>query len=79
MEVDIAVRDMAEIKLNEADVAILGEIRDGRVTAAYLSSQIDWSREYITQRLRRFEEHGIVENLADSGLYELKSDPEGTA
>lgn len=75
MEVAAAVDSMSDITLNDADEAILQELRKGRVTAAYLSDQIDWSREYITQRLRRFEELGIVRNLSNSGLYELKSDP----
>lgn len=66
---------MADIRLNDADVSILQELRDGRATAAFLDRRIDWSREYITQRLRRLEEHGIVENLEDTGLYELRDDP----
>lgn len=66
---------MAEIRLNDADNAILREVEDGRVTAAFLSERIDWSRGYITQRLRRLEEHGFVTNLEDTGLYELTTDP----
>ncbi|WP_435068297.1 winged helix-turn-helix transcriptional regulator [Haloplanus sp. C73] len=62
---------MTSPPLNDADKAILGELDEGRVTAAFLATRIDWSREYITQRLRRLEEHGIVENLGDTGLYEL--------
>ena len=64
---------MAEITLNDADHAILSELNEGRVTAAFLNDRIDWSRPYITQRLRRMEEHGVVENLGDTGLYELRS------
>ena len=63
---------MADIRLNDADKAIIKELESGRGTAAFLSEQIDWSRGYITQRLRRLEEHGYVENLEDTGLYELK-------
>jgi len=33
-------------------------------------------REYITQRLRRLQEHGVVRNLEDTGLYELTEDGE---
>ena len=65
---------MVDIRLNDADEAILEELQGGRATAAYLSQRIDWSREYITQRLKRLEEHGIVENLGESGLYELDAD-----
>lgn len=62
---------MTDIRLNDADQAILEELEDGRATAAYLSCQIDWEREYITQRLRRLDEHNIVKNLENCGLYEL--------
>lgn len=66
---------MVDIRLNDADEAILRELRNGRGTAAFLDGRIEWSREYITQRLRRLEEHGVVENLEDTGLYELREDP----
>jgi DNA-binding HxlR family transcriptional regulator len=69
------VQHMVDIRLNNADEAILRELRDGRGTAAFLDRRTEWSREYITQRLRRLEEHGIVENLEDTGLYELRDDP----
>ena len=62
---------MADIALNEADRAIITELREGRVTAAFLARRIDWSREYLTQRLLRLDEHGIVTNLESVGLYEL--------
>lgn len=64
---------MSDPSLNEADQAILSELESGRATAAYLETQIDWSRQYITQRLRRLEEHGIIRNMNGTGLYELKS------
>jgi len=66
---------MVDIRLNDADEAVLRELRDGRATAAFLNRRIEWSRVYITQRLRRLEEHGVVENLEDTGLYELRTDP----
>ena len=62
---------MADIRLNDADQAILEELQHGRVTAAFLDQRINWSRGYITQRLRRMQEHGLVKNLEDTGLYEL--------
>lgn len=62
---------MVDIRLNDADKAILEELQYGRVTAAYLDRRIDWSRAYITQRLRRLQEHDIVSNLEETGLYEL--------
>jgi len=48
----------------------------GRATAALLEDWIDRCREYITQRLRRLQEHGVVRNLEDTGLYELTEDGE---
>ncbi|WP_152420728.1 hypothetical protein [Haloferax sulfurifontis] len=62
---------MADIRLNDADKAIIEELQQGRVTAAYLDRRIRWERGYLTQRLRRLQEHGIVVNLEDTGLYEL--------
>ena len=62
---------MADIPLNEADRAVVAELRRGRVTAAFLARRTDWSREYLTQRLIRLEEHGIAANLESVGLYEL--------
>jgi len=62
---------VSDIRLNDADEAILTELKEGRVTAAYLSKTIDWEREYITQRLIRLDEHDMVDNLENSGLYEL--------
>ena len=35
----------------------------------------DVTSTYLGQRLQRFEEHNHVENLYDSGLYELVDDP----
>jgi len=65
---------MSEISLNEADEAVLSYLEEGRGTAAFLSKKTRWSREYLTQRLIRLEEHDVVENLEDTGLYELSND-----
>lgn len=67
---------MVDVRLNDADRAIIQELQEGRATAAYLSTKIDWKREYITQRLKRMEEHSIVENLNETGLYELTEEVE---
>lgn len=67
---------MTDIRLNEADEAIIRHLQEGRATAAYLGQRTDWKREYLTQRLIRFEEHGIVENLEGVGLYELSENSE---
>lgn len=60
--------------LNETDEAILDELVEGRVTPQYIADQLDISRPYASEKLKRFVEHGHVEKLA-SGLYELKDDP----
>ena len=69
--------------LREIDQTLLGYLREGRVTAAYARKRVldETPRDSITgaylgQRLQRFEEHGHVENLYDSGLYELVRDLE---
>lgn len=61
--------------LNETDQYILSELRDGRVTPQYIADQLEISRPYASQRLKRLMEHGHVKRLA-SGLYELADDPE---
>ena len=66
---------MTDIRLNDADEAILWHLREGRVTAAFLAQRTDWQREYLTQRLIRLDEHGIIRNLEGVGLYELIDDP----
>lgn len=62
-----------DIRLNEADRAILRGLEDGRNLAANLEDEIDYERHYISQRLQRLAEHGIVTNLGN-GLYELVED-----
>ena len=60
--------------LSDTDNRILEQLQEGRVTPQYLADQLDISRPYASDKLRRFVEHGHVERLA-SGLYELKNDP----
>lgn len=68
--------------LREVDELLLGYLDEGRVTPAYCRDRIllEGHRDSITstycgQRLQRLEEHDHVENLLDTGLYELVSDP----
>ena len=60
--------------INETDEAILDELAQGRVTPQYVADQLDISRPYASEKLKRFLEHNHVKRLA-SGLYELESDP----
>lgn len=67
--------------LRDVDCSLLEYLREGRVTPAYARKRLEsegkeYSRGYVQQRLARFEEHGHVENLLDSGLYNLHNDPE---
>lgn len=67
--------------LREVDEVLLGYLRERAITAAYARSRIldesdrtSITGTYLGQRLQRFEEHGHVENLYDTGLYELRAD-----
>lgn len=60
--------------LNDADVEILDELHNDRVTPKYLAVQLDTDRSYISQRLTRLLEHGHISKPAP-GLYELQDDP----
>lgn len=59
--------------LNKTDQQIIKKLQEGRVTPRFLADELDISRPYASERLKRFLEHGIVKRLAP-GLYEL--DPE---
>lgn len=61
---------MAGIDLNDADESIIDALREGRNTPSNLAREFDYSREYVSQRLRRLREHDVVERV-DRGLYEL--------
>lgn len=60
--------------LNKTDSRVLGVLADGRVTPQYVAEELDVSRTYASERLKRLVEHGHVRKLA-SGLYELVDDP----
>ncbi|GAA0539568.1 MarR family transcriptional regulator [Halorubrum ejinorense] len=60
--------------LNDTDNAVLDVLRGGRVTPQYAAEELDVSRTYASERLKRLVEHGHVEKVAP-GLYELVEDP----
>lgn len=60
--------------LNDTDGRVLDVLHEGRVTPQYVADQLDVSRTYASERLKRLVEHGHVNRLA-SGLYELADDP----
>lgn len=65
---------MEDLKLNPTDNAILDRLAEGRATPSYIAQAEDYSRQNITNRLRRLEEHGVVDKI-HTGLYELVRDP----
>ena len=65
---------MDKIRLNETDKKVIGELDEGRNVPANIAEQLDLSRQYVQQRLRRLEEHGHVQNIG-RGVYEMIDDP----
>jgi DNA-binding IclR family transcriptional regulator len=66
---------MADIRLTEADEAILDRLtEEGQSVPARLAEQTGYDRQYVYKRLKRMDEHEIVEGLGH-GLYRLKNDP----
>jgi hypothetical protein len=67
--------------LRDIDEAILDYLQEGRVTPAYCRDRlldedaIEVTSTYCGQRLQRLEEHDHVQNLYNTGLYELVNDP----
>lgn len=72
---------LSETDLNGWDREILDLLAEGRATPTLLKHQLtergrdDVSRQYLNSRLTRLAEHGHVENLLDTGVYELREDP----
>lgn len=68
--------------LNDWDRRILTYLRDGRATPGLVrklaieDGQGPITRQYINGRMKRLEEHEHLQNLHDSGVYELVDDPE---
>lgn len=58
--------------LSDTDREVLDVLEEGRVTPQYLADQLGISRQYASDRLKRYREHGVVTKLA-SGLYEFNS------
>jgi DNA-binding IclR family transcriptional regulator len=65
---------MEDLNVNPTDNAILDMLQKGRCSPAYIAKQHDYSRQNVTNRLGRLEEHGYVEKL-HPGLYEIVEDP----
>ena len=65
---------MPPIQLNDTDKAVLEILDEGRNAPSNIAEQLDFTRQYVQQRLRRLEEHGHVRNIG-SGVYEIVDDP----
>jgi DNA-binding Lrp family transcriptional regulator len=67
---------MEDIELNNADQKIVTALGSGRNTPSNLAEELGYSREYVSQRLKRLREHDIVQRVG-RGLYELPNDDAG--
>jgi len=66
--------------LNDSDHAILEVLDEGRATPTLVRDTLrdrgkELSRQYISERIKRLNEHGVLCNLKNTGLYELVDDP----
>jgi DNA-binding Lrp family transcriptional regulator len=65
---------MPPVQLNDTDRAVLEILDEGRNAPSNIADRLDFTRQYVQQRLRRLEEHGHVQNIG-SGVYEIIDDP----
>lgn len=63
-------------ELNRADKRILSTLQSGVRNPSWLAEELDYSRQYIHQRLQLLVAAEYVENLGH-GLYELNELPDG--
>lgn len=67
--------------LNDWDRQILDYLKEGRATPGLVRKFLlrdgseSITRQYINGRMKRLEEHDHLENVLDSGVYELVNDP----
>jgi uncharacterized membrane protein len=59
-----------DISFNEADRLIIESLREGRNVPSNLADEHGYTRQYVSRRLKRLREHGIVKNIGN-GVYEL--------
>ena len=62
-------------ELNRADKRILATLQDGVRNPSWLAEELDYSRQYVHQRLQLLVAAEYVENLGH-GLYELNDLPD---
>lgn len=71
---------LTEDDLNETDKSVLEILSEGRATPQLVREELkdrnkEVTRQYVSQILKRFNEHDHVENLHGTGVYELVDDP----
>jgi hypothetical protein len=79
---NISVMGLSPDDLNDLDQEILDCLQTGRATPTLIKRMLEQngiregvSRQYVNQRLKRLTEHEHVENVLDTGVYELRNDP----
>jgi len=71
---------LSDDDLNQTDIAVLEVLEEGRATPELVRIKLERSdrevsRQYINRRLKRLREHGHVNNVENTGVYELIEDP----
>lgn len=61
--------------LNQADERILDALQEGVRNPSWIAEELDYSRQYVHQRLQLLVAAELVENLGH-GLYELEELPD---
>lgn len=67
--------------LNDLDRQILDVLKEGRASPMLAlriledRQNLDVTRQYVGSRMVRLAEHGHLENLYDTGIYEIRDDP----
>ncbi|QCJ48458.1 hypothetical protein FCF25_01640 [Haloprofundus sp. MHR1] len=63
--------------LRDADKGILDELKTGRANAPLLAERLDYSKQYVRERLVILKREGHIRSLG-YGLYEFVNDPRET-
>lgn len=70
MYVTVATDRMDTEDLLDVDQQIIDELENGRANAPYLAEQLDYSKQYVRERLAMLKNEGFVVTLG-YGLYSL--------
>jgi hypothetical protein len=64
-------------ELNPADEQILQQLQSGARNPSWLADELDYTRQYVHQRLQLLVAAEYVENIGH-GLYEIADESRGT-